>query len=223
MVGGVLDRTTYALDHLSKGSGLRSVTAAPADIAGRQALRVELTDTVTFDGKPGVDYVDMPTFVIIPATFTNGTIEVDILSRLNGKGPADARAFAGIEYRIAEDGVRFEAVYLRPLNGRKTNPPSPRDQRAIQYFAYPDWPFDRLRSEYPDGRYAAAADIGPDEWIKLKIDVAETAVDVMVNGATVLRVTETKAAPAAGAVGLFVDIGNESYFSNLTITSSRHV
>jgi hypothetical protein len=183
MVGGVLDRTTYALDHLPEGSGLRSVTAAPADIAGRQALRVELTDTVTFDGKPGVDYVDMPTFVIIPARFTNGTIEVDILSRLNGKGPADARAFAGIAYRIAEGGVRFEAVYLRPLNGRKANPPSPRDQRAIQYFAYPDWPFDRLRSEYPDGRYEAAADIGPDEWIKLKIGIAETAVDVTVNGA----------------------------------------
>jgi hypothetical protein len=68
MVGGVLDRTTFALDHLPEGSGLRSVTAAPADIAGRQALRVELTDTVTFDGKPGVDYVDMPTLVIIPAT-----------------------------------------------------------------------------------------------------------------------------------------------------------
>jgi hypothetical protein len=38
-----------------------------------------------------------------------------------------------------------------PLNGRKTNPPSPRDQRAIQYFAYPNWKFDRLREQYPDG------------------------------------------------------------------------
>jgi hypothetical protein len=131
MVGDVPDRTTHELDQLPEESRLRSVTAAPADIAGRQALRVELTDTVTFNGKPGVDYVDMPTFVIIPATFTDGTIEVDILSRLNGKGPADARAFAGIAYRIAEGGDRFEAVYLRPLNGLKTNPPSPRDQRAI--------------------------------------------------------------------------------------------
>jgi len=61
-----------------------------------RALRVELTDEVTLQGKPGVDYVDMPTFVIIPADFNNDTIEVDILSRLNGKGPADARAFAGI-------------------------------------------------------------------------------------------------------------------------------
>jgi hypothetical protein len=124
----------HALDHLPEGSGLWSVTAAPADIAGRQALRVELTDTVTFDGKPGVDYVDMPTFVIIPARFTNGTIEVDILSRLNGKGPADARASLASHtgwLRVASASKRSICV----LNGRKTNPPSPCDQRAIQYFA----------------------------------------------------------------------------------------
>ena len=41
----------------------------------------------------------MPTSVIIPASYINGTIEVDILSRLNGKGPADARAFARIAFR----------------------------------------------------------------------------------------------------------------------------
>jgi hypothetical protein len=81
----------------------------------------------------------MPTLMMIPASFENGTIEVDILSRLNGKGPADARAFAGIAYRITHGGDRFEAIYVRRLNGWKTNPPSPRDQRAVQYFAYPDW------------------------------------------------------------------------------------
>jgi hypothetical protein len=41
------------------------------------------------------------------------------------------------------------------------HPPSPRDQRAIQYFAYPDWKLDRLREQYPDGNYEAGADIGP--------------------------------------------------------------
>lgn len=213
-----LDPTVYDLDRLPEGSTLRSVTTATATIAGRRALRVELTDTVTFQGTPKVDYVDMPTFVIIPTAFANGTIQVDILSRLNGKGPADARAFAGVAYRITDGGDHFEAVYLRPLNGRKTNPPSPRDQRAIQYFAYPDWPFDRLREEYPDGRYEAGADIGPDEWITLKIDIDENRLNVMVDGTQALGIPETKAAPATGAVGLFVDIGSESYFSNLTIS-----
>jgi hypothetical protein len=69
-----------------------------------------------------------------------------------------------------------------PLNGRKTNPPSPRDQRAIQYSAYPDWPFDRLREMYPDGRYEAGADIGHDEWTNLKIDIHNTHLNILVNG-----------------------------------------
>jgi hypothetical protein len=137
MVSPVPDQTTLDLDELPEGSMLRSVTAVPADVSGRSALRVELTDDVTFNGSPGVDYVDMPTFVVLPVRFTTGTIEVDILSRLNGKGPEDARAFAGLAYHIADVADRFEAVYLRPLNGLKTSPPSPRDQRAIQYFAYP--------------------------------------------------------------------------------------
>jgi hypothetical protein len=210
--------TTHSLTKLPEGSKLRGVTAVPAEVAGHRALRVELTDAVTLEGKPGVDYVDMPTFVIIPADFTNGTIEVNILSRLNGKGPADARAFAGLAYRVAADGDHFEAVYLRPLNGLKTTPPSPRDQRAIQYFAYPDWKFDRLREQYPDGDYEAGADIGPDEWITLKLDIDDTRLTATINGTKALALRETKAAPVAGAVGLFVDIGSESFFSNLKIT-----
>jgi hypothetical protein len=86
--------TTHSLTKLPESSKLRAVSAVPAEVAGRRALRIELTKAVTLEGKPGVDYVDMPTFVIIPASFTNGTIEVTILGRLKGKGPADARAFA---------------------------------------------------------------------------------------------------------------------------------
>jgi hypothetical protein len=172
---------THSLTELPEGSKLRAVTAVPAEVAGRRALSVELTDADTLEGKPGVDYVDMPTFVIIPDSFANGTTEVNILSRLNGKGPADARAFAGIAYRVSADGDRFEAVYLRPMNGQKMNPPSPRDQRAIQYFAYPDWKFDRLREQYLDGDYEAGANIGPDEWITLKLDIDDTRLTTTIN------------------------------------------
>jgi hypothetical protein len=59
---------------------------------------------------------------------------------------------------------------------------SPRDQRAIQYFAYPDWKFDRLREQYPDGDYEAGADIGPDEWITLKLDIDDTRLTATING-----------------------------------------
>jgi hypothetical protein len=61
--------TSLDLTELPEGSELRSVTAVPIEVAGRRALRVELTDAVTLHGKPGVDYVDMPTFLIIRESF----------------------------------------------------------------------------------------------------------------------------------------------------------
>lgn len=79
--------TTYDLAVLPEGSTLHSVTTTPAEASGRTALRVELTDAVTLQGVPRIDYVDMPTFVALPAAIENGTIEVDILSRLNAKAP----------------------------------------------------------------------------------------------------------------------------------------
>jgi hypothetical protein len=158
------------------------------------------------EAKPGVDYVDMPTFVIIPASFTNGTIEVNILSRLNGKGHADARAFAGIAYRISADSRPVLSGLPAPLEWTEDESAQPRDQRAIQYFAYPDWKFDRLREQYPEGDYEASAKIGPDEWITLKLDIDDTRLTATVNGTQTLALRETKAAPVAGAVGLFVDM-----------------
>lgn len=34
----------------------------------------------------------------------------------------------------------------------------------MQYFAHPEWNFERRREEYPDGRYRSGSDIDPDEW-----------------------------------------------------------
>ncbi len=193
------------------------VTALPVEIKGRQALKVELTAAVRA-GRPGIDFGDTDTFVMIPTSFRTGTLEVDVLGRLRADAPPDMRAFAGLAYRIAPDNKRFEAAYVRPLNGLKLNPPSPRDKRAVQYFAYPDWRFDRLRRTYPDGRYEAGANIAGDEWISLRVDVDEDRVRVAVNGEERLVVAEPKAAPVAGNVGLWVDIGTEAYFARLRIT-----
>ena len=59
----------HPLTDLPAGAVLRSVTAVPAQVDGRAGLRVQLTDEVAHEGLPGVDYVDQPTFVIIPAEF----------------------------------------------------------------------------------------------------------------------------------------------------------
>ena len=206
----------YSLHEVPAGATLHTVIAVPAEYKGRKALNVEFTDEAN-EGPPGV-LIDMPTYVLIPTNFKNGTIEVDILGRLNGKALPDARAFVGLAYRVVDAEARFESVYLRPLNGRKTKPPSPREKHAIQYFAYPDWKFDRLRKEYPDGRYEPGADIADDEWITLKLDIDDARVRVSINGKEELALADTKAAPEAGGIGLWVGRGTEGYFTNLRIT-----
>jgi hypothetical protein len=209
--------TFYSLATLPANAVLRSVTAIPGEAGGRPALRVSLTDEVA-RGDMGVDYGDQPTFVIIPADFLTGVLEVDILSRLRSNAPDFSRAFAGIAYHLTEGGDHFESVYLRPTNGRSLNPPEPRGQRAIQYFAYPEWPFDRLREVYPDGRYESGVDILPNEWIHLRLDIESDRVTATVNGQPALSITETKADAVSGALGLFVDVGTEAFFANLTVT-----
>lgn len=236
---------TYALDTVPDGSLPLSVTATPAMIGGRSALRVSLTDEIASHGVPNVDYIDMPTFLRIPADFTTGTIEVDVLARLTADAPEYARAFAGIAYHLTHRDLanldatqngslahRFEAVYVRPMNGRKVSPPPPRDRRAVQYFAYPDWKFDRLREVYPDGRYEAGADVGPDEWITLRTEVGLTTLSVFVNGEAVLQEIEAKPPqargrethgnqpPWGGDVGLWVDIGTVAFFADLRLVRS---
>lgn len=210
--------TEYPLNALPAGATLHSVTATSVSIDGRQALRVSLTNEVTLNGTPDVDYHDEPTFVRIPADFESGTIEFDVRSRLNAMAPDYARAFAGIAYRINEAGDRFESVYLRPMNGRSLNPPGPRADRAVQYFVYPEWKFDRLREEYPDGPFEAGADIKPDVWTHVRVEIADRAVVLTVEGVAVLHIEETLAAPVRGDLGLWVDIGTEAYFANLVIT-----
>lgn len=209
---------TYALADLPAGATLHSVNATPTDIEGRTALCVSLTDDVALNGTPDIDYHDEPTYVRIPADFESGTIEFDVRSRLNAMAPDYARAFAGIAYRINADNTRFECVYLRPMNGRSLNPPGPRAQRAAQYFVYPEWKFDRLREVYPEGPFEAGAEILPDTWHHVRVDIAARSLVLAVDGEHVLHIDETLAEPIRGDLGLWVDIGTEAYFANLVIT-----
>jgi len=208
---------THALATLPPGARPAGVTARPAVVEGRPCVRVELPDETTLYGRPGVDFIDQPTFLRVPAGLATGTVAVDVWSRLNGKGPDDARAFAGLAYRIGPRCKSFESVYLRPLNGLKVDPQPPRDRRALQYFSYPEWPFDRLREAYPDGRYETGLAIGPEEWTRLELRITTDAVVATVNGLTALAVERPLGRVMPGDVGLFVDIGTEAFFADLVI------
>jgi hypothetical protein len=205
----------YVLDEVPPGAGLRSVVAEPSDAAGRPALRISLTEAVRRDGSPGVDFVDQPTFVVLPLDLAAGRLEVDICSDLLPDAPDYARAFAGLAFAIADDCSTFEAVYVRPYNGLTVAPDGVRAQRAVQYFAYPDWPFDRLREERPDEGFESGADIRPGAWLHLVVEFDPTHVRAEVDG--VELVNRERVGNGSGAVGLFVDIGTDAHFADLAV------
>jgi hypothetical protein len=209
----------FPLDALPPGAVARDVVASAAHIGSRKAVRIELSEEALRPGLLGrLRYVDEPTYLALPIDFTNGTIKVDLYGKLNGKGSRDARAFIGIAFRTGPDHQNFEAVYFRPTNGRKAQPGSPRDKRAVQYFSYPDWKFDRLRKDFPDGRYESGADITDNEWFAARLEIEGARVKVYVNDKLELVVNDMRLGAARqGGIGLWVDIGTEGYFSNLQV------
>lgn len=82
------------------------------NIDGKQAVRVSRD--------AAIQGADLPTIVRLNNTgdFSNGTIEVMLLSRLLPTADATARGFIGLAFRINKDNSRFECIYIRPTNGR---------------------------------------------------------------------------------------------------------
>jgi hypothetical protein len=187
-----------------------NVTMSFEKLMGKEVVKVIKDSTIKA--------VDQPTFVKIGGDhFKNGTIEVNVLSRLLPTAPSYARGFIGIAFRVNETNTKFECIYIRPTNGRADN--QLQRNHSIQYFSFPGYDFEYLRKESP-GQYEAYADMGLNEWIKLKIEVAGTKARLFLNNnkQPSLIVDDLKQGPdLSGSIGLWVDIGTEGYFSDLKV------
>jgi len=161
---------------------------------------------------------DAPTYVKIKGTdLKNGTIEIMVLSRLLKNAPEFARGFIGIAFRINDSNSKFESIYIRPTNGRADD--QIRRNHSIQYFSYPDYPFDRLRKESPE-KYESYADMGLNEWIKLRIEIKGKQAKLFINDnkQPSLIVNDLKHGDnSSGTVGFWVDGGTEGFFSDLLV------
>jgi hypothetical protein len=191
------------------------VNMSITNIDGKKAIRVA-RDTATKGS-------DLPTFVRLNNTdsFSNGTIEVMLLSRLLPTADPNARGFIGLAFRINKDNSRFEAIYIRPTNGRAED--QLRRNHSTQYFSYPDYKFDRLRKE-AEGKYESYADMGLNEWIKMKIVVKNAQAKLYLNDnpQPVLIVNDLKLGAAnSGAIGLFVDGGTDAFFRDIKVVAEN--
>ncbi|WP_295233858.1 family 16 glycoside hydrolase [Sediminibacterium sp.] len=187
---------------------------------------------VKFQGKSVVQVVkdstikeaDEPTFVRVKnIDFKDGIIEVNVLSRLLPTAAPTDRGFIGLAFRINDNNSKFECIYIRPTNGRADN--QLRRNHSIQYFSFPDYKFQRLRKESPE-MYESYADMGLNEWTKMKIIVKGNQAKLFLNNnkQPSLIVNDLKlGADASGAIGFFVDVGTEGYFSDLKVTKHQQM
>ncbi|HLG38702.1 MAG TPA: hypothetical protein VI461_03500 [Chitinophagaceae bacterium] len=191
-----------------------NVSVSMTRLMGKEAVKV-IKDSA-------VKEFDEPTFAKVNGIeFSDGTIEVSVLSRLLPAAPEWARGFIGVAFRINDSNSKFESIYIRPANGRANN--QLRRNRSIQYFSFPGYKFERLRKEAP-GEYESYADMGLNEWIKLKIVVKDTHAKLFINDNKhpSLIVNDLKhGANASGAIGLWVDEGTEGFFSDLKIQKDK--
>lgn len=203
------------------GYTAQGVTVREATYLGRNAVTVELADDVQqrmLRGEAGVG--NGPTFAITDVAFTDGTIEVDVAGEINGKGAPDVRGFVGLAFHLSPAADTYEAVYLRMSNGTLNvpPPPAPRNVRAVQYVAHPDFHFNVSREKFP-GRYEAAAPVALGRWHRLRLQIQGPRIEAFVDGVRVLDVSDAKYAGRKGRIGLWVDDGTRGYFSGLRVSA----
>lgn len=191
-----------------------NVSMSVERLDGKEAVKVVMDSTI--------QKANQPTYLRLKdIEFQDGTIELHVLSRLVTGVGAFARGFIGIAFRINADDTKFESIYIRPTNGRAED--QLRRNHAIQYFSYPDYPFQRLREE-ATGQYEAYADMGLNEWISMRIVVKGSQAKLFLHGQPqpALIVNDLKLGPSnKGAIGLWVDGGTEGYFSDIKISKDN--
>ncbi|WP_224750928.1 DUF1080 domain-containing protein [Mucilaginibacter pankratovii] len=198
---------------------LVNVTGSVVKINSEEVLKVERDlKTLPFDIKHLGATVNGPLYAKLKNTnFENGTIEVKVLSRIQKHTPyPDSWGFIGLAFRINGDNSAFESIYLRPKVGRSANE-IVRNQ-AVQYYSYPDYKMDKINNT-PGGPFETSADIGLNEWIKLRIEVKDQQATLYINDKKepALTIKNMKGNLKSGAIGLWVDIGTEGYFKDLKV------
>jgi hypothetical protein len=195
----------------SKNLVPNKVFISETKLAGTDVLKVAIdTNIKTFDEPSFAKLKDI--------SFHDGTIEANVLSKFLPNAPDWARGFIGVAFRINDDNSKFECFYIRPSNGRVED--QVQRNHSTQYFSYPDHKFSDFRKTDPE-KYEAYADMGMNEWIKMKIVVNGDHAKLFINDAKqpCLIVNDLKyGSDLSGSIALWVGNWTEGYFSDLKIT-----
>jgi hypothetical protein len=211
----------YTLE-TADGLRLHNVAVEPAVLAGKKGLRVTLSDEIlrrfgemTDDEVNGAQARVGQYAVIEALEFSDGVITAEIAGAVPPGAGALARGFVGIGFRL-HNGA-YDVFTLRMTNGRAGD--QERRNHAVQYASQPDWPWFRLRNEFP-AKYESYVDLVPDMWTTVKIDVRGDRARLYVHGQEqpTLIVNDLKSGARSGRVALWVNYGTVAHFRNVTVT-----
>jgi len=204
---GFTQERTIPLDHPNDLKPLK-VKTETVTYKGRRALRVADAAPEAGDGER---------VVILNGTgFQDGVIEVDLTGEPGPGAGEGARGFVGVAFRVGPEARQYECIYLRPTNGRADD--QVRRNHSVQYISFPEFPWQRLRQEFPE-KYESYADLIPGEWTAVKIEVRGEKARLFLNGAPqpTLLVNDLKHGPSQGDIALWIGPGTVAHFSNLRV------
>jgi hypothetical protein len=202
----------------------QSVRVSPTDLTALDAhhLKIEATEYL---GRKAVklttaSQADESGYAVLAGTdFQDGTIEAEMAVKITTPPGVRMPGFAGVAFRMNPEGSEYELFYLRPRNALAED--QAMRNHAVQYCAEPNYDWYRLRREWPF-IYESYADIGPETWIKLKIEVTGRTARLFLNGSAnpSLVVDGLKSSNLRGRVAFWGYAGEETYFSNVRVTPS---
>jgi hypothetical protein len=178
---------------------LHNASAEAVEVDGKKAVRLKAKS----DSARGVVGLALPAGV----SFSTGVIEVE----LKGKN-VKQESFLGVAFNLADEKT-FEAIYFRPFNFKAEGAFK---DRAVQYIAWPENTWEKLRKDKPGKFEAAVSPVpDPDGWFRARIEVGENQVRVYVNEAKAPCLTVDRLAEGGKGrpVGLFVDVADGLYAS----------
>jgi hypothetical protein len=205
--------TTIPLDNPSEMQP-RNVKTEQVTYKGRKALRV--TDAATTNASDGTQLV-----ILNKTEFQDGVIEIELAGEPGSNAGEGARGFVGVAFRVsldaAKDAAKYECFYLRPTNGRADD--QVRRNHSTQYISHPDFPWHRLRKEFPE-KYESYVDLVPGEWTKLKIEAHGDKARLYVHDSAqpVMVVNDLKLGQSQGQIALWIGPGTVAHFANLRVS-----
>ena len=165
--------------------------------------------------------VDEPAIALVNGTqFRDGTIEVDIATKMTRPPGTKRPGFTGIAFRGRPDVSHYELLYLRPGNADEDD--QAKRNHSVQYSYAPTFSWEKLRRQWPF-IYESYADLQTDTWTNLTIEVHGRLAKLYINGSEKpsLIVEGLKGESYPGAVALWGYTGQETYFSNLRIATKN--